>query len=67
VRTFCQVCEHEEGEGKVVNAFEGFAESFVVSSQTRKRAARAKLRSTTHRRGSSTKPRLAAVCLTTCN
>ena len=57
--------KHQAGKREVVEAGECLCEAFVVARQTSKRAAHAKLRSTTQRRGSRNKPRFASVCLTT--
>jgi hypothetical protein len=48
-----------------VQAGEGGGQPPVIAREPRKRAAQAKLRSTTHRRGSSTNPRFAPDSLTT--
>ena len=62
-----ELSEHEPCEGEVMVSSEGVGETLVVSGESAESCGPAKFRSTAHRLGSGTKPRLAAVCLITSN
>ena len=55
-----QVRQHQHGKRHVMQSSQRLRQLLVSSAKRRKRAAQPKLRSTTQRRGSSTKPRLAS-------
>ena len=56
--TLEEVVEHEEDGGEPVERGQGARQAFIITGQTAERACQAKVRSTTQRRGMSTKPRL---------